>query len=213
MVVHVSAVKKRFGDVTILDSVDLTLSRGESVALTGESGSGKSTLLHIVAGLEPPDAGTVKIDGMNVFALSDAERAGLRRQRIGIVFQQFNLIPSLTVAQNISFQARLAGQGVDTDDLAGSLGLTEHLNKYPEQLSGGQQQRVAIGRALAANPSVILADEPTGNLDETTGDAVFNLLLEAAKTSGTALLVATHSARLAERADRKLHLSRGMLTP
>ena len=212
MVVYVSALKKRFGDVTILDGVELTLSRGESVALTGESGSGKSTLLHIVAGLEPPDAGTVKIDETDVFALSDADRARLRRQKIGIVFQQFNLIPSLTVAQNISFQARLAGESVDTTDLADSLGLTEHLSKFPEQLSGGQQQRVAIGRALAANPSVILADEPTGNLDETTGDAVFNLLLEAAKTSGTALLVVTHSTRLAEKADRKLHLSHGMLT-
>ena len=212
MVVDVSALKKGFGEVTILDGVGLSLAKGESVSLTGESGSGKSTLLHIIAGLEPPDGGSVAIDGSDVFALNDGDRAALRRQKIGIVFQQFNLIPSLTVSQNLSFQARLAGVSTDIESLADKLGLSEHLGKYPEQLSGGQQQRVAIGRALAAEPLVILADEPTGNLDEATGDAVFDLLLQSARESGTALLIVTHSLRLAGRTDRTLQLSHGTLS-
>jgi len=209
MVLTVTSVEKRFGKVSILNGVSLTLAAGEAVALTGESGSGKSTLLHMIAGLEPMDAGEITINGSALENLRDAERATLRRENIGIIFQQFNLIPSLTVAQNLSFQARLTGRSVDIDALASSLGLTEHLAKYPEQLSGGQQQRVAIGRAVAASPKLILADEPTGNLDEATGDAVFDLLVTAARDKGAALLIVTHSNRLASRADRRLHLRHG----
>ncbi len=213
MLLHVQDLIKRFADVTVLEGVSLSLDAGEVLALTGDSGSGKSTLLHIMAGLEPFDGGRVTIDGKSLGDLNDTARAALRRNTIGLVFQQFNLIPSLTVAQNLVFQARLAGgPAPDPASLAGPLGLSNHLAKYPEQLSGGQQQRVAIGRAIASKPAVILADEPTGNLDEDTGDAVFALLLKQARSSNAGLLIVTHSERLAAQADRRLHLSHGVLS-
>ncbi len=215
MILDVESVKKTFpgsdASVTVLDGVSLTLSAGEVVALTGESGSGKSTLLHILGGLEPADSGRVMFRGADVLAMDDAARAALRRCAIGIVFQQFNLIPSLTVGQNLGFQARLAGRTAELPPLAGALGLSDQLDKFPEDLSGGQQQRVAIGRAIAAGPDMILADEPTGNLDETTGSAVFDLLVGLARERGTGLLIATHSERLAAAADRRLHLSHGRI--
>lgn len=217
MLLDVRSLKKTFpgdsGPVSVLDGVSLSLAAGESVALTGESGSGKSTLLHVIAGLEPADAGHVLFDGADVAAMGDEARAELRRTRLGIVFQQFNLIPSLDVRANVAFQARLAGRH-DPDrveTLLNDLGLEDQGAKYPEQLSGGQQQRVAIGRALAGSPDLVLADEPTGNLDEATGDAVITLMLDLARKSGTALLMVTHSDRLAGRLDRRLHLSRGQL--
>ena len=162
------------GPVSVLQGVTLDVAATEVVALTGESGSGKSTLLHIVAGLEPCDSGSVLIDDVDMATLSDAGRAKLRRGPVALVFQQFNLVPSLTVGANLAFQARLAGvyDAAFCADLAARLGLADLLARYPEQLSGGQQQRLAIGRALAARPEVLLADEPTGNLDEATGDAV-----------------------------------------
>ena len=215
MLVEAQNIRKSFGEVTILDGVSFSLKSGEALALTGESGSGKSTLLHIVGGLEPFDSGDVSIDGQPLAGLTDAGRAHLRRESIGLVFQQFNLIPSLDVRANISFQARLTGREDRAwiDELTERLGLTNHVAKYPEELSGGQQQRVAIGRAMAARPKLLLADEPTGNLDETTGDAVFDLLLGLAQTSGAGLLIVTHSERLAARADRRLLLSHGSLAP
>ncbi|MBN2759112.1 MAG: ABC transporter ATP-binding protein [Rhodobacteraceae bacterium] len=201
------------GAVPVLQGVSLGVAAGQVVALTGESGSGKSTLLHIAAGLEAPDSGRVLIGAQDMAALPDAGRAKLRRGTVGLVFQQFNLVPSLTVGANLAFQARLAG--VHDPEfcaaLAVRLGLSDLLARYPEQLSGGQQQRVAIGRALAAKPKVLLADEPTGNLDEATGDAVFALMLELARAQGAALLLVTHSARLAGQCDRNLHLRAGRL--
>jgi putative ABC transport system ATP-binding protein len=210
---QIDQLKKAHGTVTVLDGVSLTLDRGQTLALTGESGSGKSTLMHLAAGLDTPDTGSIRIDGAEVATLDDAGRAALRREAIGLVFQQFNLVPSLTVAQNIAFQARLAGRhDLDRDaDLAQRLGLADLGARYPEQLSGGQQQRVAIARALAHRPALILADEPTGNLDEATGDAVLDLLLSLVDETGAALLMVTHSERLAARLDRRLHLSRGRL--
>ncbi|MEM9344225.1 MAG: ABC transporter ATP-binding protein [Pseudomonadota bacterium] len=214
----VSHVTKTFpgdtGPATVLDDVSLQVAAGEAVALTGESGSGKSTLLHVVAGLEPADSGSVHVDDAELLSKDDAGRAEIRRTRLGIVFQQFNLVPSLNVSQNIAFQARLAGKHDPTaqDTLIDKLGLTPHARKFPEELSGGQQQRVAIGRALAPGPALLLADEPTGNLDEATGDAVIDLMLTLARDAGAALLMVTHSDRLATRADRRLHLSRGRLT-
>ena len=165
----------RTGDelVRVLDGVDLTLKAGESLALTGESGSGKSTLLHLVAGLDSPDAGRLVVAGTDMVQATDVQRAALRRDAVGLVFQQFNLIPSLDIAANMAFQARLAGR-LDLgwlEELVQALGLQGLMHRYPEQLSGGQQQRVAIGRALAGRPRLVLADEPTGNLDEATGDA------------------------------------------
>jgi len=201
------------GSVAVLRGVSLDLRAGETIALTGESGSGKSTLLHLVGGLDSPDGGRILLDGTDLAGLNDKGRAQVRRQRIGVVFQQFNLIPSLNVADNIAFQARLAGRhdAAWIADLTDRLGLTEHRVKYPEQLSGGQQQRVAIGRALAPRPALVLADEPTGNLDETTGDAVLNLMLQLVSETRAGLLMVTHSARLAARLDRRLHLSAGRI--
>ena len=217
-VLEVQDVRKSYqsaeGPVNVLAGVSLGLAAGESLALTGESGSGKSTLLHLVAGLDAADAGRIALDGVALEGLDDAGRARLRRDRIGLVFQQFNLIPSLDLGANLAFQARLAGRH-DRDwcaHLARALGLEGVLSRYPEQLSGGQQQRVAIGRALAGRPTLILADEPTGNLDEATGDAVMALMLGLVAQAGAALLMVTHSERLAARLDRRLHLRAGRLS-
>lgn len=201
------------GPVAVLDGVSVSLKPGETLALTGESGSGKSTLLHLSGGLDQPDGGSVVLDGTDIGALDDAARAHVRRMRIGLIFQQFNLVPSLSVGANIALQARLADRhdAAFAADLAERLGLTDMLSRYPEQLSGGQQQRVAIARALAPRPALILADEPTGNLDEETGDAVLSLLLELVAETGAGLLMVTHSHRLADRLSRRVHLSRGRL--
>ena len=213
---EVRALEKRYGGgPKVLDGVSLTLRAGETLALRGESGSGKSTLLHVIGALEPADAGSVRIDGTEIVGLREREAARLRRTRIGVVFQQYNLIPSLTVADNIAFHARLAGRAPaagEVAELAGRLGLEGHLTRFPEELSGGQQQRAAVARTLAARPRLILADEPTGNLDEATGDAVLAEMLSLASGIGAALLMATHSSRLAARLDRQAHLSMGKLS-
>lgn len=213
MVLQIRHIEKSFGTVPVLRGIDLSLSEGDSVALTGESGSGKSTLLHLVGGLDSPDKGEIILDGTSVSAANDKGRADVRRTLVGIVFQQFNLIPSLTVAANIAFHAQLAGRHDPKWCLAltDELGLSTHLNKYPETLSGGQQQRVAIARALAAKPKLVLADEPTGNLDEDTADTVLNLMISLLAESGTALLMVTHSDRHAERLSRRVHLSGGRI--
>ena len=201
------------GPLQVLKEIDLALEAGKSLALTGESGSGKSTLLHLVAGLDRPDSGDINLGGRNIARLDDAELAALRRGTVGLVFQQFNLIPSLDIAANLAFQARLAGRhdAAWMATLAARLGLTPFLARYPEQLSGGQQQRVAIGRTLAARPKLILADEPTGNLDEATGDAVLDLMLSLQAETGASLLMVTHSMRLAGRLDARVHLHSGRL--
>ncbi|MFQ6755940.1 ABC transporter ATP-binding protein [Cereibacter sphaeroides] len=201
------------GPVQVLAGVDLTLAAGESLALTGESGSGKSTLLHLAAGLDAADAGRIVVAGHDISQAGDVERARLRRGTVGLVFQQFNLIPSLDVAANLAFQARLAGRHDPQwqAELAETLGLAACLHRYPEQLSGGQQQRVAIGRTLAARPRLVLADEPTGNLDEATGDAVMALFLRLVSQTGAGLLMVTHSARLAARLQGRVQLSGGRL--
>ena len=215
---RVVGVKKNYatpqGALEILRGVDFSLEAGASLALMGESGSGKSTLLHLVGALDQADAGDIFLDDMSLATLGEAARAALRRETLGIVFQQFNLIPSLTVADNLAFQARIAGR-FDPDwqgELTRRLGLAELVARYPEQLSGGQQQRVAVGRALASRPRLLLADEPTGNLDEATADAVLTLALELVAATGCAFLMATHSARLAARLGRRALLSGGGLT-
>ena len=197
----------------VLREVDLGLDVGRSLALTGESGSGKSTLLHLAAGLDHPNSGRIEIAGQDISQLNDVGRAALRRGVVGLVFQQFNLIPSLDVAANLSFHARLAGRynSAWQSELVEKLGLEALLKRYPEQLSVGQQQRVAIGRTLAARPKLVLADEPTGNLDEATGDAVLALMLELVVQTGAALLMVTHSTRLAERLDARVHLQAGRI--
>ncbi|WP_395663146.1 ABC transporter ATP-binding protein [Aestuariivirga sp.] len=202
------------GPLAVLRGVSMSLDAGESLALTGESGSGKSTLLHLAGGLDRPDGGAVLFDGRDIAGLGEAGLAAFRRESVGLVFQQFNLIPSLDAGANLAFQARLAGRH-DAEwcaRLAERLGLSGLLGRYPEQLSGGQQQRVAIGRALAGRPRLILADEPTGNLDEATGDTVLDLMLALTAETGAGLLMVTHSARLAARLGRRLNLAGGVLS-
>ena len=214
---HVNNVTKSFetgeGTLSVLRGVSLELISGKSLALTGESGSGKSTLLYLIGGLDVPDQGRIQILGRDIANLDDPSRAAIRRGTVGVVFQQFNLIPSLNVAANLSFHARLSGSEDKswTEHLVHYLGLGTLLNRFPEQLSGGQQQRVAIGRTLAARPALVLADEPTGNLDEATADVVMNLLLELVQESGAGLLMVTHSLRLAKRLDHQVHLQAGLI--
>ena len=217
MLLELKDITKSFygvdGEVEVLRGVSLGLDAGETLALTGESGSGKSTILHISAGLEVPDGGSLHLEGVEINGLGEAERANLRRSEIGIVFQQFNLIPSLTVEANIGFQASLAGRRDKTfeSELVEELGLSDQLKQYPESLSGGQQQRVAIARALAVRPKLLLADEPTGNLDESTASAVLTAMLDLVGRTGAALMVVTHSAALAGKMDRRVRLKGGVL--
>ena len=217
MLLTVHLVEKSYttaeGPLKVLRGLSFDLDSGTSLALTGESGCGKSTLLHVIAGLDQPDSGTVTVAGADITGLNDSARAGLRRGTVGLVFQQFNLIPSLNVASNLAFHAELSNSHdpVWVQKVTAKLGLKELLARYPEELSGGQQQRVAIGRTLAAKPLLVLADEPTGNLDETTGDAVLELMLSMVRDTGTALIMATHSPRLASRLDRHLRLHAGEL--
>ena len=217
MLLELKDITKSFsgvdGDVEVLRGVSLGLDAGQTLALTGESGSGKSTILHISAGLEVPDGGSLHLEGVEINGLGEAERANLRRSEVGIVFQQFNLIPSLTVEANIGFQASLAGRRDKTfeSELVEELGLSDQLKQYPESLSGGQQQRVAIARALAVRPKLLLADEPTGNLDESTASAVITAMLDLVGRTGAALMVVTHSASLAKKMDRRVRLKGGVL--
>jgi putative ABC transport system ATP-binding protein len=199
--------------VVVLRGVNLQVAAGERVALTGESGSGKSTLLHLIAGLDRADGGEIRLADISVDDLTEAGRAALRRDRLGLVFQQFNLIPSLNVADNLAFQTRIAGRhdAAWHAELVERLGLGDLLKRYPEQLSGGQQQRVAIGRALAVKPLMLLADEPTGNLDEATADQVLALTRDLVARTGCGLLMVTHSARLAATLDRRINLSAGLI--
>ena len=204
---------------TVLDHLDREFYRGEFVCLLGKSGSGKSTLLNLIAGIDAPSAGHVTIqDGeqpVRITALSEHARTLFRRRNIGIVFQFFNLIPTLTVLENVTLPLELAGAKRDRRGRAQVLlervGLGNRLATYPDKLSGGEQQRVAIARALAHDPLLILADEPTGNLDEDTGDTVLTLLLELTRDAGKTLFMATHAPEIARLADRVLHLDHGHL--
>lgn len=213
MLLHVENVTKSYPNVPVLRGVSFVLRAGEMLALTGESGSGKSTLLHLIGGLDSADSGVIAIDGAALTGLDDGRRAKLRRDVVGVIFQQFNLIPSLDVGANIAFHARLAGRydAGRCAHLADRLGLSDHLAKYPEALSGGQQQRVAIARTLAAQPKLVLADEPTGNLDEAAADGVFALLCELVAETQAGLVLVTHSQRLAGRMPRRLNLSNGQI--
>ena len=217
MLLEMNSIKKSFrdseGKLPVLKDVNLSLAMGESLALTGESGSGKSTLLNIAAGLETADSGAVIIDGQEITNLRETELARFRRQELAIVFQQFNLIPSMTVADNIAFHARLANR-YDPDlasHMIAQMGLADHVKKYPETLSSGQQQRVAILRALVGKPRLLLADEPTGNLDEATADQVMLQVLDLIGEIGSAFLIVTHSAKVAAMMGRQVHLENGVL--
>ena len=200
--------------VSVLKDVNLEIQPGESVAVVGPSGSGKTTLLLLLAGLDHPDDGTIEIQGTRLDELSADELANLRRDRLGIVFQSFHLIPSLTALGNVTLPLEIAGDpGADAKarDILERVGLRHRESHYPMQLSGGEQQRVAIARALVYSPPLILADEPTGNLDKDTGSAISDLLFDLHDNLGSTLVLVTHDGSLAGRCDRQLRLDGGAL--
>ncbi len=200
------------GFLTILHPLDLTIDGGRVMAVTGPSGSGKSTLLGLLAGLDAPSTGSVFIDGVDITGLGEDALARLRGTRIGFVFQSFHLLPSLTALENVLVPMEIAGAAkplARAKALLGEVGLDERGHHYPSQLSGGEQQRVAIARALANDPPILLADEPTGNLDSTTGRQVIDLLLEVNRTRGTTLVLVTHDPELAAVADVSIALRDG----
>jgi len=199
----------------ILQGVNLEINRGESVAIVGRSGSGKTTLLGLLAGLDTPSSGLVELDGSEISRLSEDDRAKLRARRVGFVFQSFQLLPALSALENVMLPLELAGIDKAEERAAGLLvrvGLGERLRHTPRQLSGGEQQRVAIARAFASDPVVLFADEPTGNLDNRTGQAVSDLLMELNREKGTTLVMVTHDDRLAARCGRQLRIEAGVLT-
>jgi len=201
------------GEVRVLDNLDFNMGKGTSVALLGESGSGKSTLLHLIAGLDKPDSGEIKIAGKSLDGYNETSLAELRRTQVSLVFQQFHLISTLNIFDNIRFQAALCGRFDDEFEaqLIQRLGLVSQLKKYPYQLSRGQQQRVAIARSLLHKPALVLADEPTGNLDEQSSIEVISLFSELVKNSASSLLMVTHSHEMAAFMDRSVLLHNGQL--
>ena len=201
-------------DLVILDAVDLEIEAGELVAVVGPSGSGKSTLLGLLAGLDRPTSGAVEFEGRDLAGLDEDELALLRRGRVGFVFQSFQLLPNLTARENVLLPLELTGVGgaaERADRALDEVGLAERSHHYPSQLSGGEQQRVAVARAFAADPSVLFADEPTGNLDSETGERVLELLLELRRSRGTTLVLVTHDLGIAARAERRVHIFGGRI--
>ncbi len=199
---------------SVLAQLEFDMAASTSVALLGESGSGKSTLLHLIAGLDQPDEGEIHFDGYAIHSAPESQLAELRRSRLSLVFQQFHLISTLTVLDNIRFQAALCGRldPAYEAELIDRLGLAEQIQKYPQQLSRGQQQRVAIARALLHKPLLVLADEPTGNLDEKSSNEVMGLFTDLVKRAGSSLLMVTHSRSMANFMDRRVWLHNGRLT-
>ncbi len=198
-----------------LDKASLQIAEGDFISIIGPSGSGKSTLLHLLSGLDRPSAGSLTYDGQEIYQLKDRELAAFRRRRIGFIFQQFNLLPVLTAQENILLPLLLDKKRPDEAwlrQLTGLLGLSERLQHLPHELSGGQQQRVAIARALIAQPEVVFADEPTGNLDSKSGGEVMTMLLDIWRRLGKSLVVITHDSRIAQMAPRRLEIVDGKLT-
>jgi putative ABC transport system ATP-binding protein len=204
------------GTLTILDDVSLAVRAGESVAVVGASGAGKSTLLALLAGLDEPSAGQVWLDGEELSALDEDGRAAARGRHVGFVFQSFHLVPSLTALENVMLPLELAGHAdarAAAKEVLGKVGLSGRLGHYPRQLSGGEQQRVAIARAFVTSPTVLFADEPTGNLDTTTGERIEQLLFDLNAATGTTLVLVTHDRDLAARCDRVIEIDAGRLVP
>ena len=211
-------LKKYYGSgdprVKALDGVDLCIEQGEFVAIVGTSGSGKSTLLHMLGGLDRPTSGTVAVDGKDIFGLKDEELTIFRRRKIGFVFQAYNLVPVLSVWENIILPIQLDGNKVDADfvgAVVATLGLEKKLRSLPNQLSGGQQQRVAIARALATKPAILLADEPTGNLDSKTSQDVLSLMKVTGQKFGQTMVMITHNEEIAQMADRIIRIEDGRI--
>jgi putative ABC transport system ATP-binding protein len=217
-VVVAGDVTRRYGEgdtaVDALKGVSLAVVQGKLTAVMGPSGSGKSTLMHILAGLDKPTTGTVQIDGTEITSLKDSDLTKLRRRHIGFVFQFFNLLPMLTAEENITLPLSIAGEKADPewlDGLVDKVGLADRLSHRPSELSGGQQQRVAIARALVSRPTVLFADEPTGNLDSTTGHEILVLMRDSVDSYGQTTVMVTHEARAAAIADRILFLADGQI--
>ena len=212
---HVSKhVQDTSGLLTILHDIDFSLEPRESVAIVGASGSGKSTLLSIVAGLDTPSAGTVRLGGMDLFAINEDERAAVRAARVGFVFQSFQLLGNLTALENVMLPLELQGRAdarVAATEMLRRVGLGERLRHYPRVLSGGEQQRVALARAFVVQPAVLLADEPTGSLDFATGERVMSLMFDLNREAGTTLVLVTHDRAIAGRCDRQLRNESGRL--
>lgn len=217
-VLRTERLKKYYGNkenqVKALDGVDFSVKQGEFVAIVGTSGSGKSTLLHMLGGLERPTSGRVYVDDKDIFSLKDNALTIFRRRKIGFVFQAFDLVPVLNVYENIVFPIELDGNSIDkkyVNDVITCLGLQEKVNSMPNQLSGGQQQRVAIARALAAKPAIILADEPTGNLDSRTSQDVLSLLKVTGQNFNQTIVMITHNEAIAQMADRIIRIEDGKI--
>ncbi|EHQ57469.1 putative ABC-type transport system involved in lysophospholipase L1 biosynthesis, ATPase component [gamma proteobacterium HIMB55] len=209
------SVKTAEADLEILRGIDLEIKRGETAAIVGTSGSGKSTLLGLLAGLDSPSGGDIYLDDTNIVQLDEDERAVLRSQKVGFVFQSFQLLPALTALENVMLPLELAGRDdarVMAEDYLARVGLGERLHHYPRTLSGGEQQRVAIARAFAAKPLILFADEPTGNLDTATGAKIIELLFGLNEEEGTTLVLVTHDNTLADRCQRKLVMTAGQLS-
>ena len=205
------------GTLTILHDIDVRIARRESTAIVGASGSGKSTLLAIIAGLDKPTTGTVRLDGTDIFALDEDQRAALRARKLGFVFQSFQLLGHLNALENVMLPLELLGAAdarARATEMLRRVGLAERLKHYPRTLSGGEQQRVALARAFVVEPAVLLADEPTGSLDHATGDKVMALMFDMNRESGTTLVLVTHDRQIAARCDRQLHIEAGrVVTP
>ena len=218
IILETKALHKHYGsgetEVRALDGVDLTVEKGEFAAVVGTSGSGKSTLLHMLGGLDRPTSGSVTVDGKNIFSLKDEALTIFRRRKIGFVFQNYNLVPVLSVYENIVLPIQLDGQKPDdgyVGQIIETLGLEKKLRNLPNNLSGGQQQRVAIARALAAKPAIILADEPTGNLDSRTSQDVMALLKITSEKFTQTIVMITHNEEIAQTADRVIHIEDGKI--
>ena len=214
----VDGLTKRFGSRTVLDALGLGVGPGEYIAIVGESGSGKSTLLNLIAGLDRPDAGRVEVDGTDLASLDDAGRTIARRRKLGFVFQSFHILPHLTVAQNVELPLVLIGAGREerakrVHELLVDVGLGDRGGSMPRELSGGELQRVAVARALVHRPALVLADEPTGNLDPDTAQTVLDLLAREIRSRGAGGVLVTHSQAAARSADRILVLDHGRLEP
>ncbi len=217
-ILETKSLRKHYGsgetEVRALDGVDLTVEKGEFVAVVGTSGSGKSTLLHMLGGLDRPTSGSVTVDGKDIFSLKDEALTIFRRRKIGFVFQNYNLVPVLSVYENIVLPIQLDGRKPDgpyVDQIIETLGLEKKLQNLPNNLSGGQQQRVAIARALAAKPAIILADEPTGNLDSKTSQDVMALLKITSEKFAQTIVMITHNEEIAQMADRIIHIEDGKI--
>ncbi|MDP3834759.1 MAG: ABC transporter ATP-binding protein, partial [Hydrogenophaga sp.] len=202
------------GSLTILRDIDFTLNKGETAAIVGASGSGKSTLLSIVAGLDTPTSGTVHIDGVDLFAMDEDQRAALRSQKVGFVFQSFQLLGNLTALENVMLPLELAGRRdarATATHMLQRVGLGERLASYPKVLSGGEQQRVALARAFVVQPAVLLADEPTGSLDFATGGKIMELMFDLNREQGTTLVLVTHDRAIAQRCERRITIEAGQV--